>query len=708
MVRLVKRTMFKINLSNGRKALQPDTATSGRWESEKTNLLAKRKQGKTVAPRHHHIRTLLAITLASLVLFNVLGTLEMVPVNALTTPTGPITINGNAGFTRANGVISGLGTASSPYIIEGWEINLAQYSLNAFAGVTVQNTNAYFIMRNFNIHDGYRDANFWQLDGIRLYNVQNGVIANSTISRNSIGISLTDSKTNKIAGNTVADNVVGIAMTRSSYNIVSSNTVSRTPTLLARNIGFVLVSSSGNSLTSNAATGYGIGFHLQEGSSNTLTLNKAYSNQLSGFDVHWSTGNKLDSNIAYSNGNYGFLIESSSGQTLVSNIAYSNALAGFYVQMSSNNVLSFNKAYGNMYAGAFQPGHDVGHGAGFAFLGSEKNTATSNTAFDNDAGFALAVSSRNRLSYNTVHDNFEGFYMSTRSNLNVLTQNQVYHNTVLGGFHLSSSSSNTFTHNSVYDNTHGFFIEDSENETLTSNSVFDNKLSAVYGSGIYMWQSTKSNINSNLIYNNPVGILENGNALWGGGHTIYNNFLSNPQNVEAWWANTWSIQKTAGTNIIGGPYLGGNFWSDYTGKDNDGDGLGDTQMTIRMPQPFGFGIGADYQPLVIPTTGPTADFKLLAISGSVTLAKGTNTTIMIALASHNGYTGTVILTATISPSIAGAPIASMSPAIVTLSAGKTSASTLYLTRTLVTGTYTITVHASGAVSRSIAITLTVK
>ncbi len=40
--------------------------------------------------------------------------------------------------------------------------------------------------------------------------------------------------------------------------------------------------------------------------------------------------------------------------------------------------------------------------------------------------------------------------------------------------------------------------------------------------------------------------------------------------------NYWNTTRTAGTNIIGGSWLGGNYWSDYTGVDTDGDGLGDT------------------------------------------------------------------------------------------------------------------------------------
>ena len=57
---------------------------------------------------------------------------------------------------------------------------------------------------------------------------------------------------------------------------------------------------------------------------------------------------------------------------------------------------------------------------------------------------------------------------------------------------------------------------------------------------------------------------------------LYNNYFNNTNNAYDNGVNIWNITKTPGTNIIGGPYLGGNYRSDYMGVDTDGDGLGDT------------------------------------------------------------------------------------------------------------------------------------
>ena len=87
-------------------------------------------------------------------------------------------------------------------------------------------------------------------------------------------------------------------------------------------------------------------------------------------------------------------------------------------------------------------------------------------------------------------------------------------------------------------------------------------------------------------------------------NTVVNNRFENTVNTmfegPEVGANTWNTAKTAGTNIVGGAYLGGNWWSGFseTASDGNGDGFAD--------QAYGIGAGNnDALPLVLPATDHT-------------------------------------------------------------------------------------------------------
>jgi len=190
---------------------------------------------------------------------------------------------------------------------------------------------------------------------------------------------------------------------------------------------------------------------------------------------------------------------------------------------------------------------------------SSNNTLTNNTASNNWDGISLYCSSDNNLTNNTASNNWYGIFLYSSSN-SMLTNNAANSNGDYGIW-LASSNNNTLANNTAASNNcDGMHLYLSSNNTLTDNTCANNN-----HSGIYVSFSCNNN-------------------------TIYNNWFNNTVNAYDEGTNIWNTTKTLGTNIIGGHYLGGNYWSDYSGNDTNRDGLGDTPYNIE-------GANKDYLPL---------------------------------------------------------------------------------------------------------------
>jgi parallel beta-helix repeat protein len=234
---------------------------------------------------------------------------------------GPILIDGDAGFTSANGVTSGSGTLVDPYVVEGWDINASSAN-----GIEVRNTTAYFIIRNCYVHDG-GDNN---KHGIYFETVKNWKIENVTSVNNFQGIFLVYSS-DGIIDNCTSENNLGKGIwIWYSQNDTVINCVTR-----KNHFEDIHLWHSDNNIVENCVLeGYDHGITIDSAENDTVT-NCSFKNNNFAVYFNISSGDVVE-NCTVAGNNFGVTMVSSSNNAVTKNII-ENSKLGYKIDNSSEN-----------------------------------------------------------------------------------------------------------------------------------------------------------------------------------------------------------------------------------------------------------------------------------------------------------------------------------------------------------------------------------
>ena len=394
--------------------------------------------------------------------------------------------------------------------------------------------------------------------GIDLTGRTNVTINNMNIKAFGHGIDLSDSSSNNIIGNNITDNNGdGIGLRSSSNNSVSGNNITDNDAGIYLNDYSNNNSASGNKLSNNRN-----GISLYSSSNNSISGNDITANNEYGIHLnHYSNNNNLSGNNL-ANNNFGIDFYSSSGNSVGGNTFFNCGLA---LQYSVRNIVVDNLVNGKPLVYLENVSDTTVEDAGQVILANCNRITVENLNLSHTAiGVELWQTNNTKISRNNITDNNGGIYLYYSSN-NSITENNIA-TCKRNGIYLEHSIYNRIAGNNVTNNGYGVVLEFySNNNTVSGNNITDNNH---YGIELYSSCSENSVSRNNITDNNAYGIwidFSSSNIVY------HNNFTNNTQQVESYTS----------TNVWDDGYpSGGNYWIDYTGKDVNHDGIGDTPYII--------------------------------------------------------------------------------------------------------------------------------
>jgi len=360
----------------------------------------------------------------------------------------------------------------------------------------------------------------------------------------------------------------------------------------------------------------GHGIYLYDNSNNNSIINTTIltnGGTSRGIHIYYSSNNSVTNTTISTSGGLapGILLSLSSNNFITdTNIStYNNSAYGILLSSSSDNALT------NSTVTASGDNSD-----GIHLASSPSNTLTNSTVTasgDSSYGILLDSSSDN----NVTGSSFSSVYLGG-SDGNNFTSNNVTGIQV----QLYSSDNNTFVSNNLICTAYCLAVDSSSSNTFSSNNITGSNIGVSLGDGADYNNLTSNSITTDSIeagvrvFSSDHNIFAGNNLSSTGGNgleiyssqnnTFYDNLINGttPVFLSSAGANLWNTTNHIGTNIIGGQWIGGNFYATPAGEgnpfgtgfshdcaDEDGDGICDSNYTIDDSN-------IDYLPLAMPLT----------------------------------------------------------------------------------------------------------
>jgi len=482
---------------------------------------------------------------------------------------------------------------------------------NFHTGIYLSNSSSCNINRNNITENGF--------SGIDLRSSFNNRIIESEVINNSFGMVLSSSSNNTVSNNLLNDNILNFGVYGSAlsdfineidisnlingkpiYYMINEEYLDITPNTFPQ-VGYLaLVNCTGITVKN-------LNLHNNfQGLLCAFTRNSTIANNIittcdAGIALHGSSNITIISNhINYTNIGIG-LYQSSSYNKLLDNDIMFCFWSGISVDNSSHNVIAnsnITKAYSWGIGLWHSNNNHIHHNnftnpwsrIGIVLFRSSNNSITENTFVNH--GLEVSNSYGNIVVGNIVNgkplvylEGISDYTVNDAGQVILIKCNRIkIENLNLSniniGIQLLKTNNTEIIRNDITNNDFGIVLYRCSNNRIIQNNITNN------GHGVVISGSSNNDIIGNSILNNFCGI----ELSFSSNNRIYhNNFIENHYQV-------FLLLRDAYANVWDDGYpSGGNYWSDYTGIDNNGDGIGDTPYVIGE-------YNVDHYPLMTPYT----------------------------------------------------------------------------------------------------------